>query len=71
MARSRKGVNQSLKTIPGIILTIDLTLYQNLLTMSADAIAQKIIYPVLPLTKLAASEKAHKKNKLSNTERLG
>ena len=32
--------------------------------MSADAIAQKITSPVLPLTKLAASEKAHKKNKL-------
>ncbi len=32
--------------------------------MSVDALAQKITSPVLPLTKLPASEKAHKKNKL-------
>ena len=65
-----KGVNWSLKTIPGNILTIDLTLYQNLLTMSADAIAQKITSPVLPLTELPDLEKLIREKYIVSTERL-
>ncbi len=47
-----KGTSKELtevsETIPVIILTIDLTLYLYWLTISADAIAQRITFPTNP-----------------------
>ncbi len=50
---------------------VGLTLYLYWLTMSADAIAQRITPPANPLAELEALEKAYEKRWILSTSQLG